>query len=138
MLWLFVIFKGMLSCCWSHTNHNWNWSLHVLLFVKSQTTFVLCFVLTLITINYYPLIFDCLCTLRWHFCVALFSQWSQLDLISTCFDSLLILRLILLYFQRALLCSFMFHVSIECALSYFFWFLLCTNIDHNQIWCLRA
>ena len=85
-----------------------------------------------------PSCFDCLCTLRWHFCVALFSHWSQLDLISTCFDSLWILRLILLYFQRALLCSFMFHVSIECALSYFFWFLLCTNIDHNQIWCLRA
>ena len=85
-----------------------------------------------------PSCFDCLCTLRWHFCVALFSHWSQLDLISTCFDSLSILRLIVLHFQRALLCSFVFHVSIECALSDFFWFLVCTHIDQNQIWCLRA
>ena len=43
-----------------------------------------------------------------------------------------------LHFQGALLCSFVFHISIECALSDFFWFLLCTHIDHNQISCLRA
>ena len=57
---------------WSHTGHNYTWfpmyrllvhsrmTFHdfmFLLFVKSQTTFVLCFVLTLITTNYYPLIF---------------------------------------------------------------------------------
>ena len=58
MLWLFVIFKGLLSCCFEVTLITIEIDPFMfLLFVKSQTTFVLCFVLTLITINYYPLMF---------------------------------------------------------------------------------
>ena len=102
-----------------------------LLFVKSQTTFVLCFVLTLITINYYPLMFRLFVHTQMTFFCCLI-----LTLITIRFDIhvfLSILRLIVLHFQRALLCSFVLYVSIECALSDFFWFLLCTHIDHNQI-----
>ena len=123
---------------WSHTYHNWNCPYMFLLFGKSQTTSVLCFVLTLITIHHYPLMFrlfvhtqmtflcclvltvitirfdihvfwffinpkiDCfalsessfvflcvpcfdrMCTLRFLLVFALYSHWSQSNLMSPC------------------------------------------------------
>ena len=57
MLWLFVIFKGLLSCYFEVTLITIEIDPFMfLLFVKSQTTFVLCFVLTLITINYVTIV----------------------------------------------------------------------------------
>ena len=150
MLWLFVIFKGLLSCCFEVTLITIEIDPFMfLLFVKSQTTFVLCFVLTLITITYYPLMFrlfvhtqmtflcclvltlitirfdihvfwffmnpkidfvvfsessfvflyvpcfDRVCTLIFLLVFALYSHWSQSNLVSPCSNWLWILRVCL-------------------------------------------
>ena len=139
MLWLFVIFKGLLSCCFEVTLITIEIDPFMfLLFVKSQTTFVLCFVLTLITITYYPLMFRLFVHTQMTFlcCLVLTVITIRFDI--HVFWFFMNPKIDFLHFQGALLCSFVFHISIECALSDFFWFLLCTHIDHNQISCLRA
>ena len=133
-----MIFNGFLSCCFEVTQITIEIEFMFSLLWKSQTTFVLCFVLTLITINYYPLMFRLFVHTQMTFFCCLI-----LTLITIRFD----IHVFWFFINPKIDCFalsespfvfFVFHVSIECALSDFFWFLVCTHIDHNQIWCLRA
>ena len=136
---------------WSHTNHNWNWPLHVFFALEvsdylrahidhnqmlsphvsiiCQMTFLRCFVLTLIAIKFDVHMF-------WFF-------MNPNILLVRCFHVLIFCALsensfVFLGTHIDHIKVWSPHVLIECALSDFFWFLLCTHIDHNQIWCPRA